>query len=732
MNRVNPNGVPGTITDESEDLIAELARIVARDAHASRQDIKPEPPKAAAPMPQAPAPRPKAAPATNNPNDILAEGFRAASEPKLQAPQPTAPQVQAPSANVRPLRPADLGLVVDTHSRPTQPQPATRGSAELLDFDFLSGVTRQPPPPQAPQKAAAKVPAKPAHDPIAALINASYGAMDDEPEAALDISSADIDPSDDDEPHIALPAKSDRFESSPALRSSSPSRSRPMDPLDEIERLIAETAAIEYPTPVRAAPVFTPKMEPRAAPQVGAPAQKAPQQSVPAAQAPAKAMPAAPSRMEPELPDFDLPELADYPEIDHASAEAEAAILASVSASVAHETNQEPEQRTPRQFNAARFTAGLGKTLVPVAALLVLAVAGGGTYWYFSNNGMMFFGDPPVVTAQSETVKEPAPEADPTADSILFQQIGETQAALPAGEQIVSRDETATTPTEDLTRIITPESDIGLANRKVRTVTVRPDGTIVTSDQATAGVEPLPELRPNVPEVPGAPAIQDGDADTIGAVLNQIAAEEQGFTPTPAETQPLSSALLPTEPTGAQTTASAPIPVPRPDTGVAAATTSVATPSIQVAPVQQATAPTTITVQTQPVPDQRVAVTQNPNAPVSLLQGTQPLVIAPVSSPATRPTQTASIPTQSSGTSAPYYVQLSSQRSADAARSTMAEITRLYGNILGGTELQVQLVDLGDRGIFYRVKAPAASAADANDLCNRVKAAGGDCFVRAD
>jgi len=148
--------------------------------------------------------------------------------------------------------------------------------------------------------------------------------------------------------------------------------------------------------------------------------------------------------------------------------------------------------------------------------------------------------------------------------------------------------------------------------------------------------------------------------------------------------------------------------------------------------VQQATAPTTITVQTQPVPDQRVAVTQNPNAPVSLLQGTQPLVIAPVSSPAARPTQTASIPTQSSGTSAPYYVQLSSQRSADAARSTMAEITRLYGNILGGTELQVQLVDLGDRGIFYRVKAPAASAADANDLCNRVKAAGGDCFVRAD
>ena len=146
MNRVNPNGVPGAFTDESEDLIAELARIVARDAHASRQDIKPEPPKAPPPMPQAPAPRAKAAPATTNPDEILTEGFRAASEPKLQAPQHG--PMPAASANVRPLRPADLGLVSDGNSRTGQPQPAARGSAELLDFDFLSGVTRQPPPPQ--------------------------------------------------------------------------------------------------------------------------------------------------------------------------------------------------------------------------------------------------------------------------------------------------------------------------------------------------------------------------------------------------------------------------------------------------------------------------------------------------------------------------------------------------------------------------------------------------------
>src|SRR5690606_25957348 len=44
----------------------------------------------------------------------------------------------------------------------------------------------------------------------------------------------------------------------------------------------------------------------------------------------------------------------------------------------------------------------------------------------------------------------------------------------------------------------------GLANRKVRTVTVRPDGTIVSGDDAIAGNEALPVDRPNVPEIPGA------------------------------------------------------------------------------------------------------------------------------------------------------------------------------------------------------------------------------------
>lgn len=49
--------------------------------------------------------------------------------------------------------------------------------------------------------------------------------------------------------------------------------------------------------------------------------------------------------------------------------------------------------------------------------------------------------------------------------------------------------------------IATTATDPELANRKVRTVTVRPDGTIVSGDDALAGNEALPIDRPNGPQV---------------------------------------------------------------------------------------------------------------------------------------------------------------------------------------------------------------------------------------
>jgi hypothetical protein len=81
------------------------------------------------------------------------------------------------------------------------------------------------------------------------------------------------------------------------------------------------------------------------------------------------------------------------------------------------------------------------------------------------------------------------------------------------------------------------------------------------------------------------------------------------------------------------------------------------------------------------------------------------------------------------GSTAPAYVQLSSQRTEEAARQTAQQISSRYGSLFGGASLEVQRVDLGERGVFYRVRVPASSLQNANTICSNVKAAGGDCFT---
>ena len=59
----------------------------------------------------------------------------------------------------------------------------------------------------------------------------------------------------------------------------------------------------------------------------------------------------------------------------------------------------------------------------------------------------------------------------------------------------------------------------------------------------------------------------------------------------------------------------------------------------------------------------------------------------------------------------------------------MRSVTAKYGSLFGGNKLVVQQADLGQKGIRYRVRLPAASLADANNICAQIKAQGGDCFA---
>ncbi|HWP25375.1 MAG TPA: SPOR domain-containing protein [Xanthobacteraceae bacterium] len=77
-----------------------------------------------------------------------------------------------------------------------------------------------------------------------------------------------------------------------------------------------------------------------------------------------------------------------------------------------------------------------------------------------------------------------------------------------------------------------------------------------------------------------------------------------------------------------------------------------------------------------------------------------------------------------------YFVQVSSQRSEAEAQAALRGLQGKYPNLLGGQPAMVRQADLGTRGVFYRaVIGPYANREQATQLCNSLKAAGGDCFV---
>jgi hypothetical protein len=99
-------------------------------------------------------------------------------------------------------------------------------------------------------------------------------------------------------------------------------------------------------------------------------------------------------------------------------------------------------------------------------------------------------------------------------------------------------------------------------------------------------------------------------------------------------------------------------------------------------------------------------------------------VSAPAANPLSQATEVAALPD-----TAPAYVQLASQRTEEEARQTAATLVTRYGPLFGGANMEVQRVDLGERGIYYRVRVPASSLEQASNICVNVKAAGGDCFT---
>ncbi len=495
----------------------------------------------------------------------------------------------------------------------------------------------------------------------------------------------------------------------PAQRAPEPPRSEHVDndPMSEIESLIGEAVRVELsaPGPIRvqvAQSSITPEVELEAEADVereianAAPANRAP--------SPAPVVPPLTTQFAPRRSGLK----------DEGAASAEDAILAAAAATGAEvgridmsNAEESPYRRLKVKPQRSSFLSGGMRQYVGIAVAGTLLVAASlGLYWVLNmgRSANVTGAAAPQLTADATPVKEaPAAKAagteTETARSPVLQQMGGTSEATSA-EQLVSTDETGGTA---VTRDVTPAGDTsesGLANRKVRTVTVRPDGTIVSGDDAVAGTEELPVERPNVPDVPS--------GETTNLLNNtEVAVADPATTST---TSPVASA---SDPSAAfsdiqpviDPSIVAPTPLQRPNTALAFNAEPVAAKPVQAKP-------------TNPV--NAVVGAQTPNGQIDLLGGGDTTPVAAVEQPAATPV---------SAGNAAAYVQISSSPSQGEAQASVKSATSRYGSVFGGSKLVIQSADLGQKGTWYRVRLPASSLGEANRICGEIKAAGGDCIT---
>jgi len=251
------------------------------------------------------------------------------------------------------------------------------------------------------------------------------------------------------------------------------------------------------------------------------------------------------------------------------------------------------------------------------------------------------------------TAEEPMDVAPPAVE--------EDEAATPSGksedriEQIV----------QDVENV--PDSEIvAVTPRKVRTMVVKPDGTLVPREDE-------PEAAPS-----------NEQTDTIAAATPEAA-------PAPAIS----------EATGALPAATAPAP------GLAPAAPEEVTETAAAEPASQDAG---VTPETAPIVPLRPA-----DQPIDVVGEVKPDQVAAAT------TATASVGN--------WAMQIASQPSEAAAQSSYQDLARRYSSVLQGREVNIVKAEIAGKGTFWRVRVPAPTRQEAIGLCESYKSAGGNCFV---
>ncbi|WFR97093.1 SPOR domain-containing protein [Rhizobium tumorigenes] len=399
------------------------------------------------------------------------------------------------------------------------------------------------------------------------------------------------------------------------------------------------------------------------------------------------------------------------------------------------ETSSRPENVSPMMFESShtandRWRARSMRGIAIAAAAVV--VLGGGAYgmyrWVSHNGSPISFasGEPRVITADKDPVKvvptDPGGKVVPNQDKAVYDRVAGAATQPPKQKELVTSDEQ---PVDVVQKTLIPENSLpddndgsgeanlstpvgetedprllpgqgnpaatsqdgnsGVAARRVRTMIVKPDGSLVAREEAAPADDSATPAAPAATAAPTTPAAgntqiassDDGDAPSADSAPIRMVKTTQ-LANVPAAAQP------PANTPAAGSTDAAPVPTARPTQTASAAPVAAKPP---VAP--------------QPV---RVA---------SATQAAQPVKTAPAA-------------TASAGG---YGMQIASLPSEQEAKRSQANMAAKYASVIGGHPMEVRKVDIAGKGTYYRVRVAVGSKDDAAALCVKFRAAGGTCLI---
>ena len=239
--------------------------------------------------------------------------------------------------------------------------------------------------------------------------------------------------------------------------------------------------------------------------------------------------------------------------------------------------------------------------------------------------------------------------------------------------------------------------------KPVKTVSVRPDGTLIAAADASApAAAPMPDVVPTPP------------VKSAVRAIDPIVATPEAATPKldlPTKLSPKSQQRV----------------VAKTDTTAPNADAS-ATPSapLQLAAPLKSAKPAKLAPKTVA----EASAADSPPADAAPAVSTTPSDSAPAPTIAAAAASPSAAPAAAEGGGA-WAVQLAAPRSEADARSAVAKLKSKFAGELGGDALSVRQADVKGQTI-YRVRVSGLSKGAASALCSKLKAGGGDCFIAKD